>query len=63
MPADKVAWVLDGRQPGDTLDIRREGYSFREFFGVSQEAMEKRLYDLGYRCQHGRYKYARPPET
>jgi transcriptional regulator with XRE-family HTH domain len=58
MPKDKVRWLLDGRPPGDIINLELYGDNFRRFFGVSQAAMEKRLYDLGYKCAMGRYAYA-----
>ena len=58
MPKDKVRWLLDGRPTGDIVNLDIYGDTFRRFFGVSQAAMEKRLYDLGYKCAMGRYAYA-----
>ena len=58
MPRDKVVEVLSGKKPGDLVNLRNHGDRFRRIFGVSQGAMEKRLFDLGYRCIMGRYGYA-----
>jgi transcriptional regulator with XRE-family HTH domain len=58
MPRDKVVEVLGGKKPGDLVNLKNHGDRFRRIFGVSQEAMEKRLFDLGYRCIMGRYGYA-----
>ena len=58
MPRDKVIEVLGGKKPGDLVNLRNCGDRFRRIFGVSQAAMEKRLFDLGYRCIMGRYGYA-----
>jgi hypothetical protein len=58
MPKDRVLWLLDGKEPGEVINLDIYGRTFRMFFGVSQAAMEKRLYDLGYRCAMGRYAYA-----
>ena len=58
MPADKVQWILDGKRPGEVVNLDLYGRNFREFFGVSQAAMEKRLHDLEYRCAFGRSAYA-----
>ena len=58
MPKAKVGWLLDGKQSGEIINLEIYGPRFREYFGVSQAAMEKRLFDLGYRCAFGRYKYA-----
>jgi hypothetical protein len=58
MQRDKVVEVLGGKKPGDLVNLRHHGDRFRRIFGVSQGAMEKRLFDLGYRCIMGRYGYA-----
>jgi transcriptional regulator with XRE-family HTH domain len=58
MPRDKVVEVLGGKKPGDLVNLRHHGDRIRRIFGVSQAAMEKRLFDLGYRCIMGRYGYA-----
>jgi transcriptional regulator with XRE-family HTH domain len=58
MPRDKVIEVLGGKKPGDLVNLRNHGDRFRRIFGVSQAAMEKRLFDLRYRCIMGRYGYA-----
>jgi hypothetical protein len=58
MPKDRVRWLLDGKEPGEIINLDIYGQNFRRFFGVSQAAMEKRLYDLGYKCAMGRYAYA-----
>jgi hypothetical protein len=58
MPKGKVSWVLGGKQPGEIINLDLYGSHFREFFGVSQAATEKRLFDLGYKCAFGRYPYA-----
>jgi transcriptional regulator with XRE-family HTH domain len=58
MPREKVVEVLGGKKPGDLVNLKNHGDRFRRIFGVSQGAMEKRLFDLGYRCIMGRYGYA-----
>jgi hypothetical protein len=58
MPKDKVVEVLAVRPP-NVVDLARLGTKFREYFGVSQAAMEKRLSDLGFKCLNGRYSYSR----
>ena len=58
MPRGKVSWLLDGKQPPEIINLDIYGSNFRTYFGVSQAAMEKRLYDLGYKCAFGRYAYA-----
>jgi Zn-dependent peptidase ImmA (M78 family) len=58
MPRDKVVEVLGGKKPGDLVNLLHWGDRFRRIFGVSQAAMEKRLFDLGYRCIMGRYGWA-----
>jgi hypothetical protein len=58
MPKDKVAWFLNDKEPPAIVNLNVYGRYFRGYFGVSQAAMEKRLYDLGYRCAFGRYQYA-----
>jgi len=58
IPRDKVVEVLGGKKPGDLVNLLHWGDRFRRFFGVSQAAMEKRLFDLGYRCIMGRYGWA-----
>ena len=59
MPREMVCRILDGREPeGEVINLEIYGRIFREFFGVSQEAMEKRLSDLKYRYAFGRYPYA-----
>jgi transcriptional regulator with XRE-family HTH domain len=58
MPKKKVAWFLHDKEPPAVVNLNEHGRAFRGFFGVSQAAMEKRLYDLGYRCAFGRYAYA-----
>ena len=63
MPKAKVMWLLDGKPPGEVINLAIYGAIFREFFGVSQAAMEKRLYDLGYQCGFGRYAYANITQT
>lgn len=63
MPKDKVIWILDGKPPGEVINLAIYGPIFREYFGVSQGAMEKRLHDMGYQCGFGRYAYANITET
>jgi transcriptional regulator with XRE-family HTH domain len=58
MPRDKVVEVLGGKKPGDLVNLLHWGDRFRRFFGVSQAATEKRLFDLGYRCIMGHYGWA-----
>jgi hypothetical protein len=58
MPRERVRWLLDGREPGDIINLQIYGLTFRQYFGVSQAAMEKRLFDLGYKCAFGRHAYA-----
>jgi len=58
MPRDKVLEVLGGKKPGDLVNLKNHGDRFRRIFGVSQGAMEKRLFDLGYQCIMGRCGYA-----
>jgi Zn-dependent peptidase ImmA (M78 family)/transcriptional regulator with XRE-family HTH domain len=58
MPKAKVSWLLDGKAPPEVINLDIYGPQFREYFGVSQAAMEKRLYDLGFKCAFGRYAYA-----
>ncbi len=63
MPKAKVMWLLDGKKPGEVINLNVYGAMFRVYFGVSQAAMEKRLYDLGYLCGFGRYAYANITRT
>lgn len=58
MPRDKVAEVLGRKKAGDLVNLKNHGDRVRRIFGVSQGAMEKRLFDLGYKCIMGRYGYA-----
>ena len=58
MPKDRVRWLLDGQDPGNVINLEIYGPQFRDYFGVSQAAMEKRLSDLGYKCAFGRSAYA-----
>ena len=63
MPRGKVSWLLDGKQPPEIINLDIYGSNFRAYFGVSQAAMEKRLFDLGYKCAFGRYAYANVTST
>ena len=63
MPKAKVSWLLDGKAPPELINLDLYGSRFREFFGVSQAAMEKRLFDLGYKCMFGRHAYANVTNT
>lgn len=58
MPRERVSWLLDGKQPPEVINLDIYGERFREYFGVSQAAMEKRLHDLDYKCAFGRSAYA-----
>jgi hypothetical protein len=60
MPKERVQWLLDGKplHANEVINLDIYGTQFRQFFGVSQAAMEKRLHDLGYKCANGRYQYA-----
>lgn len=60
MPKGRVQWLLDGKPPGanEIINLDNYGTQFRQYFGVSQAAMEKRLSDLAYKCAYGRYAYA-----
>ena len=63
MPTEMVARVLDGCHPPEIVNLAIYGPRFREFFDVSQAAMEKRLSDLGYTCVGGRRAFADVRET
>ena len=52
MPSEEV-YDLVGRTK--SVDLRIHGSRFRQHFGVSQKAMEKRLLDLGYHYINGKY--------
>lgn len=58
IPMEKVIWILDGKKPGDVINVKIYKQHFREFFGVSQAAMEKRLSDLGYKLFGVSYEWA-----
>lgn len=58
MPADKVEWLLDGKKPGEVINLEVYAENFRNFFGTSRGQMEKRLFDLGYRLIGTRYAWA-----
>lgn len=58
MPKDRVRWLVDAKPSGEIINLDIYGERFRSYFGVSQAAMEKRFYDLGYKCAFGRYAYA-----
>jgi hypothetical protein len=58
MPKENVAWLLDGKEPPEIINLEIYGHNFRKYFGVSQAAMEKRLHDIGYKCAFGKHAYA-----
>ena len=56
--------LATGRKaPPEIINLGLYGLGFRGFFGVSQAAMEKRLFDLGYECMFGRTLYANVTNT
>ncbi len=54
MPADEVFKVVGEQKDVDVLKI---GPKFREHFGVSQYAMERRLFEQEYRYINGKYEH------
>jgi transcriptional regulator with XRE-family HTH domain len=63
MPKERVRWLVDSKPSGEIINLEIYGERFRSYFGVSQAAMEKRFYDLGYKCAFGRYAYANVTRT
>jgi hypothetical protein len=58
MPADKVQWLLDGKRPGEAINLELYQRNFRNYFDTSHAQMEKRLVDLGYRLIGAKYPWA-----
>jgi hypothetical protein len=57
-PADKVAWLLDGKQPGEVIDVNLYAWSYQQHFGVTRSGMEMRLKELGYKMFNTRNDWA-----
>ncbi len=58
MPADRVKWLLDGKIPGEVINLDLYADNFRQYFGTSRGQMEKRLVDLGYKLIGTKYDWA-----
>src|SRR6266481_7630292 len=42
MPVERVRWLLDGKSPGDLVNMDLYAKNFQEYFGTSRAQMEKR---------------------
>jgi hypothetical protein len=58
MPAGRVRWLLDGKGPGEVINVELYRENFRQYFDTSHAQMEKRLVDLGYRLIGTKYQWA-----
>ncbi len=58
MPVERVQWLLDGKKPGEVINLDLYADNFRKFFGTSRAQMEKRLVDLGYKLIGAKYPWA-----
>ena len=58
MPVERVKWLLDGKLPGDLINMELYAKNFQEYFGASRAQMEKRLVDIGYLLMKPRYEWA-----
>ena len=58
MPVDQVRRLLDGKEPGEVLNLDLYADNFRRYFGTSRAQMEKRLLDLGYKLIGAKYPWA-----
>jgi hypothetical protein len=58
MPVHRVQWLLDGKKPGEVINLDLYANNFRTFFGTSRAQMEKRLVDIGYKLIGTRYDWA-----
>ena len=58
MPVERVQWLLDGKAPGELINLELYAKNFQEYFGTSRAQMEKRLVDLEYRLSGAKYPWA-----
>jgi hypothetical protein len=59
-PADKVAWLLDGKKPPEIINVEVYATNYRDFFGSTRSGMEMRLKELGYKMVNTRNEWAGP---
>jgi hypothetical protein len=57
-PADKIAWILDGKQPGEIVNLELYEKNYREYFGANRMMMEARLKALDYKLLNAKYSWA-----
>jgi hypothetical protein len=57
-PADKIAWILDGKQPGEIVNVELYEKNYREYFGANRMMMEARLKALDYKLLNAKYPWA-----
>ena len=57
-PADKIAWILDGKQPGEIVNLELYEKNYREYFGANRMMMETRLKALDYKLLNAKYSWA-----
>jgi hypothetical protein len=58
MPVERVKWLLDGKMPGDLINMDLYAKNFQEYFGTTRAQMEKRLVDLNYLLMGPKYPWA-----
>jgi hypothetical protein len=58
MPAGKVRWLLDGKEPGELINLDLYENRMIEYFGANRMLVETRLKVLGYRLMNPRYPWA-----
>jgi hypothetical protein len=58
MPIERVQWLLDGKPPGELINMDTYAKNFQEYFGTSRAQMEKRLVDIGYLLMRPKYEWA-----
>lgn len=59
-PAAKVAWILDGKEPPEFINVDVYEKAYRQFFGTTRTGMEMRLKVLGYQMVNARNDWAGP---
>jgi Zn-dependent peptidase ImmA (M78 family) len=58
MPENEVIKILDGKKPGEIIDVELYQNGFRQYFDASRGMMEKRLKDLSYKLLNAAYPWA-----